>query len=176
MIILDSTPLALLLQSSAYVAADQCRRWLLECLQRGSRIIVPEIIDYEVRRELIRLDKARAINALDAFIQAETDRYLPLKTPAIRLAAQLWARARQKGLPTADPHALDIDVLLAAQVLAEGWSHVVVATSNINHLQQFVPAELWMNVTWHPGQKVGGGGRSFRIAAASRPRAGPRRW
>lgn len=145
-IVLDSTPLALLLQKPQYVAADQCRQWLVQCLQRGSRVVVPEIIDYEVRRELTRLHKTRALDALDAFNRAESDRYLPLCTSAFRVAAQLWAQARQDGLPTADPHALDIDCLLAAQVLNERWPEAVIATSNVGHLGRYVRAEEWEKI------------------------------
>ena len=57
----------------------------------------------------------------------------------------LWAGARTRGKPTADVHALDIDVILAAQVLSKGFQSgsFVVATTNVSHLSQFVPAEVW---------------------------------
>jgi hypothetical protein len=60
-------------------------------------------------------------------------------------SATLWARARQQGVPTADPKELDCDVILAAQVLTCGASpaDAVVATSNVGHLGRFVPAHLW---------------------------------
>ena len=58
------------------------------------------------------------------------------------LAAQLWADARRRGQPTADPHALDGAVILAAQAtwLASGGDTVVVATMNATHLARFVDA------------------------------------
>jgi hypothetical protein len=61
------------------------------------------------------------------------------------LAAELWAKARRQGKPTAHPHALDVDVILAAQVLAAGFdpADFVVATSNVSHISQFVPAQPW---------------------------------
>jgi hypothetical protein len=64
------------------------------------------------------------------------------------LAAELWAKARQRGVPTADPSALDIDVILSAQLLTAGLpSHqFVVATSNVSHLTLFVPAEQWEHI------------------------------
>lgn len=76
------------------------------------------------------------------------DRWLPLKTVAMRWAAELWAEVRRQGMPTADRHALDIDVILAAQVLTSGLplSDLVVATSNVAHLARFVPAQEWERI------------------------------
>ena len=147
-VILDSTPLALILQRRNYPAADACRRWLAGHLARGARVILPEIIDYEVRRELLRLSNQRAVTELDAFGQAEPDRWLPLTSAALRRAARLWGDARSGGRPTADPHALDIDMILAAAVLESGFdlSEVVIATSNVAHLAQFVPAQEWSTI------------------------------
>jgi hypothetical protein len=108
---------------------------------------VPEIVDYELRRELLRLKKISAVARLDAFNAAAPDRYLPLATPALRLAADLWAQVRQAGLPTADPHALDADVILAAQVRVAGLAaDTVVATGNLGHLTRVVIADLWTNI------------------------------
>jgi len=147
-IILDSTPLGLFLQRRDYHQAEECPRWVARCIAAGDRIVVPEIVDYEVRRELLRLDKSRAITKLDAFNGAEPDRFLPLITPALRLAARLWATARKQGIPTADRFALDIDVILAAQVLSAGFdpAGLVVATGNVAHLSRLLPAELWSNI------------------------------
>ena len=54
--------------------------------------------------------------------------------------AQLWADARNRGLPTADPKELDGDVILAAQ--AER-AKAIVATDNVGHLARFVSAQNW---------------------------------
>jgi predicted nucleic acid-binding protein len=69
--------------------------------------------------------------------------YLPLDTSMMRRAAELWARARNMGLPTAPPEALDGDVILAAQ--AERVA-AVVATTNVGHLARFVSADHWRNI------------------------------
>ncbi len=53
-------------------------------------------------------------------------------------AAELWALARNRGTPTADPKALDADVILAAQTLQINGS---VATENVEHLSLFVDAK-----------------------------------
>lgn len=147
-IVLDSGPLGLLAQRRDLALADDCRKWIAVHLNAGVRVVVPEVADYEVRRELLRLGNATAVQRLDDFNVAKHDRYLPLTTAAMRLAADLWAQSRRRGMPTADPHALDGDVILAAQVLSTGLdpADFVVATSNVRHLSQFVPADLWQNI------------------------------
>jgi predicted nucleic acid-binding protein len=144
-LVLDSTPLGLLFQRPGIVPADECRAWLKQRLLDGVRIIVPEIIHYELRRELLRLGHAVSEAALSQFGRAVPDRYLPITTSAMDLAAELWARARKQGKPTANPHALDIDVILSAQMLAGGFdpSEFIVATSNVSHISLFVPAAPW---------------------------------
>lgn len=115
----------------------------------GRRIIVPEIADYEIWRELRRAGKLAGIARLDAFNTARADRYLPLTTATVRLAADLWAQARNAGVPTADIQALDGDVLIAAQALSLGLAPVdlVVATHNVRHIGRFVPASTWASIT-----------------------------
>jgi hypothetical protein len=63
-------------------------------------------------------------------------------------AAEFWAEARRRGIPTADPKALDGDVILAAQatVIEGDGGTVVVATTNVGHLSRFVEAREWQNV------------------------------
>ena len=147
-IVLDSTPLGLLFTKVGHREGDECREWLKRHLAAGIRFIVPEIVDYELRRELLRIGNPRPLAHLDTFIAAEQDRYLPITTRAMRLASAMWAQARRQGVPTADPHALDVDVILSAQVLtgAHDLADTVVATSNLAHLSQFVTAKLWQTI------------------------------
>jgi predicted nucleic acid-binding protein len=86
-IVLDSGPLGLILQRPGYPQADACRAWLKRHLSASRSVVLPEIIDYEIRRELLRLKKARAVAKLDAFAAAP-GRYLRLTTPAMRKAAR----------------------------------------------------------------------------------------
>ena len=121
--------------------------WLSRVLKSGSRVLVPAIIYYELKRELLRANKPFSVGRLDAFTKA-SNRYVPLTDEALRLAAELWAKARQEGRPTADSKELDIDVLLAAQVLSFGApaSSVVVVTTNAKHLSHFVNAKSWQDI------------------------------
>jgi hypothetical protein len=65
------------------------------------------------------------------------------------LAASFWAEARRTGRPTAAPAALDGDVILAAsaRLLEATGDQPVVATTNIDHLAQFVDARLWHEIS-----------------------------
>ena len=107
-------------------------------------VMVPEIADYEVRRELLRARRTAGIARLDALITHVE--YLAITTSAMRQAATFWAEARQQGRPTAADPALDGDVILAAQAATLSRVDVIVATTNARHLSRFVPAELWSDI------------------------------
>jgi predicted nucleic acid-binding protein len=147
-VFLDAGPLSLLTQRRGKSGeADACKRWLASLSLQGIHVYVPEIADYEVRRELVRAKKTAGVVRLDTL--KTRAHYLPISTDAMLLAAQLWAQVRNQGLPTADPHALDADVILAAQALTSGRppSDIVIATTNVGHLARFVAADLWQNIT-----------------------------
>jgi predicted nucleic acid-binding protein len=143
-VFLDAGPLGLLANPQHSPQVTACRQWVAALQAAGRRILVPEITDYEVRRELLRAGKSLGLAALDAL--AGQLEYLPLTTTAMRKSAELWALARQQGQPTAADAALDADVILAAQALTLGPPDVVIATTNVGHLARFVPAELWQNI------------------------------
>src|SRR4051812_26679306 len=92
-VVLDSGPLGLASRRRRTDESDQVVRWISRLLQRGANIIVPEIADFEVRRELMRAEKKRSIELLDAL--NERLEYLPLTTAAMRLASRFWADARK---------------------------------------------------------------------------------
>jgi predicted nucleic acid-binding protein len=143
-VLLDSGVIGLLCHSRSSAALIACQRWLASLTAVARRVIVPEIADYEVRRELVRMRRTSALMRLDALAQA--NEYLPLTTAAMRRAAELWALARQRGQPTAGDKTIDADVIPAAQALTLHATTVVIATTNVAHLSRFVPAELWTNI------------------------------
>ncbi len=149
-IFLDSSPLSLLSTPSAANASSQVfgiKQWAADCDAAGHIFIVPECVDYEVRRELLRANKAQSVAELDFLKSAFI--YLPLTTEAMLKAAELWAQTRQAGRSTAHDENIDIDIILCAQVLTSGLelSDIVVATSNLRHLSLFVNASLWTSIT-----------------------------
>lgn len=146
-IVLDAGPLGLLARSRRVLIADQCAQWLRDLLAAGERVIIPEIADYEVRRELMRLNATGALRRLDALVTRLE--YVALTTAAMRRAASLWGELRRAGVPTADPQALDGDVILAAQAVEVAGStiEVLVATTNVGHLRRMLPAEVWSAIS-----------------------------
>jgi predicted nucleic acid-binding protein len=142
---LDAGPLGALSNPNKTARTRAGRQWLTALTAGGCRVIVPEITDYEVRRELIRANGTGGLANLD-WLGTQLE-YLPLTTTAMRRAAELWAVARQQGRQTAPDPALDADVILAAQAQMLGVTGLVVATMNPRHLSRFVPAEFWQNIT-----------------------------
>lgn len=141
---LDAGPLGLVTNPKRSPESLACAQWLQALVAAGSRVLLPEIADYEVRRELVRGRRHQGLQRLDAL--AETVEYLPLTTAAMRQAAVFWADARQRGQPTADDRALDGDVILAAQVATMDMGSGIVATTNVGHLSRYVQAAVWRDI------------------------------
>ncbi len=145
-ILLDSGPLGLITNPKASPENESCRLWLRNLLSRNIEVIIPEITDYEVRRELLRAKKLKGITRLDAL--KNTLRYLAIGTQTMLKAAEFWSQARQMGRPTASNDALDGDAILAAQaaLLENDDNQVIVATTNVKHLSLFVDAREWKSI------------------------------
>ncbi|MEB3312116.1 MAG: nuclease [Snowella sp.] len=143
LILLDSGPLGMVTNPKGRGIPAACQQWLKSLLKRGEWIAIPEIADYEVRRELLRANLLESVQRLDSLKQALE--YIPIQTETMLLAAQLWAEIRQRGQPTADPKALDGDVILAAQarLLENETTNVIIATTNVGHLNRFITASDW---------------------------------
>ena len=97
--------------------------WIKNLLQSGAGILVPEIADYEVRRELLRAKKTKGIKRLDDLTR--TMGYVPITDEA-----------------------LDGDAILAGQAvtLDIGADELVIATTNMKHLSQFASAKIWSDI------------------------------
>jgi hypothetical protein len=146
-VFLDSGPLGLVTQwKGRSPEVDACRQWLTDLLANGWIVYLPEIADYEVRRELVRSGKVSSVRRLDGLVAAVT--YLAITTEAMRVAADLWAQARNGGWATSDPKALDGDVILAAQALTlrPTPANLVIATENVAHLSRYAPAQDWRSI------------------------------
>ncbi len=121
--------------------------WLQTMIDaRTFRMFLPEIADYELRRELLHLIPSRkasprSLERLDDL--GKLLEYLPLDTEMMRHAARLWADARRVGVPTASEQSLDADVILAAQSKAVDGT---VVTGNWKHLSRYVDAKDWTQI------------------------------
>jgi len=110
-------------------------------------VMLPEIVDYEVRRGLLHVARrhgrstTRNLQRLDELTRV--CEYCPIETPVMRRAAELWAEARVRGEPTDHEEGLDGDVILAAQAQAVGG---IVVTENVRHLGRYVEAKSWRDV------------------------------
>lgn len=142
-VLLDSAPLGLLVHGRSD-EGHQARQWIYHLLDKGHQLYIPEIVDYELRRELVRI-QSPSLAYLNALPQIPGFTYLSVTKRVFHRAAQLWANSRNQGHVTADKHALDIDVLLAATALllpARGYEKVI-ATTNVKHLHALAPALHW---------------------------------
>ncbi len=121
--------------------------WLQNALAAGSIVVLPEIVDYELRRNF-KLEIGRgktsfqqSLKRLDELREVLT--FLPIDSQIMLSAAEFWAAARLQHKPTGDPKELDGDAILAAQALqVEG----IVVTTNVGHLELFVEAKTWQEI------------------------------
>ncbi|HLO48451.1 MAG TPA: nuclease [Kamptonema sp.] len=143
-VLLDAGPLGMISHPRNH---PEIKFWLENLLRSGIGVRVSEVADYEVRRELLRLNKQKGIQRLDNLINRLG--YTPITREVMLQAAQFWADARKQGQPTANNQALDADVILAAQAFTIGsqGENTVIATTNVRHLTRFVPAQLWNEIT-----------------------------
>lgn len=146
-ILLDTGALSLVSNPKWSAKSEKCNEWLEERLSKRVKVFVPEIADYELRRELIRAGKIKGIAKLNELKRSLG--YIPINTWIMLKAAEYWAQARRLGKPTAPDAALDADVILAAQAefLKDKGHTVVIATSNPKHLEMFVDARDWSEIT-----------------------------
>ena len=136
-LLLDTAVLGEVCHPRKYV---EVRTWLARAVGHHD-VLISEVADYELRRELLRIGSHRSLDRLDELTRELT--YVPMATSTWRAAAKLWATLRRGGTVTAAPSALDGDVLIAAQALAEGAS---VVTPNVRHFEAIVTALAWRDV------------------------------
>ena len=79
-VFLDTGPLGLVTNPLQSPQGPACNQWLYNLLANGVHIVVPEIVDYELRRELLRANKQKGIAKLDGLINGLD--YLPITSAA----------------------------------------------------------------------------------------------
>jgi predicted nucleic acid-binding protein len=117
--------------------SPEITNWLQSLQKTATALRVPEIADYELRRELLRSGKQKSIERLDQLSQSSV--FIPLTRETMLKAAELWALVRKQGRSTASNNSLDGDVILAAQAILQikNFDEVVVVTTNFKHISRF---------------------------------------
>ena len=128
------------------IDALECDAWVKDLKINHWEVVLPGLADYEVRRELLRAKKINSLTMLNHL--KLTHKFLAIEDQHMLLAATLWANARNNRLGTADPKALDGDVILCAQALsiAPNYASVIVATNNVSHISRYCNAAEWRNI------------------------------
>jgi hypothetical protein len=145
-VLLDAGPLGMITNPKSSPQNEACKNWLASLAYDGVQVVIPEIADYEVRRELLRAGKDRGLGRLNALKGMLG--YAPITTPVMLKAAEFWATARKVGRPSAHDASLDADMILAAQARAfvDDRTETVIATTNVRHLALFTPARIWREI------------------------------
>ena len=157
-LILDSNILALLVTNIDEKLSEdqkltteiyQCTEWFYRLLSKGARIIVSDICDYELRRELIGI-KSKSVQELDRL--RDLIEFQPVTFAVLEKAAELWAEARYLSQSNKIKDNIDVDCILAAQwcLLKEQnpGRKVIIATKNIKDFQRVTDCEVWQNITY----------------------------
>ena len=141
-IVLDARPLSQIVHPRKF---ESVTAWFDRAVEAGYRVVVPEVVDYEVRRGLLRIPASRQLGRLDELIEGLY--FDPITRPIMHDAAHIWAEARNRGEAFTADDRLDADAILIAHVRALGdLRAVTVITENLRHLEPFVPAARWQDV------------------------------
>lgn len=145
-VLLDSGPTGLITNPADSLETVECRRWMQQLIAHDIVVALPEIADYEIRRELLRARKPRGLRSLDRL--KDSTRYLALDTTIMLQAAVFWALARQQGRPTARENDIDRDMILAvtAWAVSQTGDTATIATTSVRHVSLFADARLWSGI------------------------------
>lgn len=142
-IILDAVPLIQLLHPRLY---PEIKAWVSKLLQSDFLLVIPAIVDYQVRCYLTRENLSLSIQRLDSL--KTIFYYLSIDDSMLMKAAVLSAQVSNSGVNSSKKD-LDFAAILAAQalVLDERFSSKsVIATTNAKCLSTFIDARIWQDI------------------------------
>ena len=148
-VLLDAGPLGMITNPKSSSENEAFKNGLARISREGAQVVIPEIADYEVRRELLRAGKPNGLGRLDA-LKNILD-YAPITTTVMLKVAEYWAMARNMGRQSASDASLDADMILSGLTwaLARNGGEIMIATTNVRHLELFTPARIWQEVQFN---------------------------
>lgn len=146
-VLLDTGPLGYIVHPNDTGDLGRCKQWLEQLQTANVMVKVPQIADYELRRELIRMPSPASIALLNKLIKA-TGGLVRISIGTMQRAAQLWAQSRNVHRPNSGDEALDGDMILCAHalLLTEKRNVVEIATTNVKDLKDYTTAKLWSDI------------------------------
>ena len=150
-VFLDSGVLGKITSPARNGEVKECKVWFETLLARGVYFVTSDICGDEVRRSLVletlKGKEAKGIRLLEDLRGVD---FLPVDKNVSFRASQIWAESQFLGKPLTDPKKLDIDAIVCAhwQILNEEnpGRYVIIATTNLRHLNRFAEAEEWQNI------------------------------
>lgn len=132
-IVLDTGVLGLLTSSRV-----EARRLISDYLKMHPQatVILPEICDYELRREFVLNGRSKEIERLEQL--GRRYNYMAIRTEHMREACAVWADCRKNAFPFTSDESLDADCILIAQALDHERGEAVVLTSNAKHIGRYL--------------------------------------
>jgi predicted nucleic acid-binding protein len=151
-VLLDAGPLGMITNPKSSPENEACKNWLAKLASRGFDIVIPEIADYEVRRELLRAGPFPHNKKTRPRSPGRVERHDPICADhhADHVAGRGVLGIREKdGRQSADDASLDADMILAAQAVAlnRNGDEAVIATTNVRHLSLFSSAHVWRDIS-----------------------------
>jgi predicted nucleic acid-binding protein len=147
-LVLDTGPLGDAVRAVSHPRQIAIGAWLVEMDKAKAIVVIPGIADYELRRNMLLEGMKGPIRRLDAMKAG--GRYVPISEKVMLRAADLWAKVRTGGKPTAGNEALDGDCIVAATAwsITKPGDEVIVITTNVKDLARFpgITAMEWQDV------------------------------
>jgi hypothetical protein len=145
-VLLDAGPLGMITNPKSSLENQACKDWLANLVSSGVGVVIPEISDYEVRRELLGAGKFQGIGRLDAL--KGILHYAPINYVGNVESGGVLGECPKDGRQSADDASLDADMILAAQsqTLAGEGDQPVIATTNVRHLAVFASTRIWRDI------------------------------
>lgn len=152
-ILIDSGVLGILSNPNESATTIKCEEWLYNKIVKGCTILTSQICKYEVKRSLLLCQEQKPSQVSGIQKLAELENlidFIDVKPPDIETACQLWVQSIVEGIQVAPMMDVNFDIIICAQFkrleLENPGREIVIATTNLRHLQRFVKADLWENL------------------------------